>query len=92
MAHHADAKKRNRQNTAKRLYNRHYRSTMRSAIKKVNTAIETGDAGAAEAALPAAVSSIHKLVSKNVIHRNQGARRVSRLYAAVKRAKAAVSA
>ena len=88
MAHHEDAKKRNRQNVKKRLYNRHYRSTMRTAIKQVRSALESGDVAAAEAALPNAVSVIHKLVSKNVIHRNQAGRRVSRLYAAVSRAKA----
>lgn len=91
MAHHADAKKRIRQSGAKRLYNRHYRSTMRTAVKAVRAAAESGDVAGAEAALPAAISTIQKLVSKGIIHRNQGARRVSRLYAVVKRAKGAAA-
>ena len=91
MAHHDDAKKRMRQNARKRLYNRHYRSTMRTAIKQVRTALESGDVAGAEAALPKAVSNIHKLTSKKVIHRNQASRRVQRLYAALAKAKAAAA-
>jgi len=89
VAHHQDAKKRMRQNVTRRAHNRHYRSTMRTAIKAVRASIETGDVAAAEAALPAAVSIIQTLVSKKIIHRNQGNRRVARLQAAVNKAKPA---
>ena len=89
MAHHADALKRIRQTKKRNARNRHFRATMRTQIKRVRAALEEGDISAAEAALPNAVSSIQKLVAKNIIHRRQGARRVSRLHQAVNKLKAA---
>jgi len=57
---------------------------MRTAIKGVLTAVDAGDADAASAALKSAVSLIDRAGQKGVIHRNQAARRVSRLTAKVK--------
>ncbi len=89
MAHHADALKRIRQTKKRNARNRHYRATMRTLIKRVRAAVDEGDVTAAEAALPGAVSSIQKLVTKNIIHRNQADRRVSRLHQAVNKLKGA---
>ena len=79
MANHKSAQKRIRQNAKRRTHNRHYRSTMRTEIKKLLTAIDTGDTDAAKAQLPGTVSLIQRVAQKGIIHRRQAARRVSRL-------------
>ncbi len=79
MANHKSALKRIRQNVKRRNHNRHYRSTMRTEIKKLMTAIDAGDADAAKAQLPNTVSIIQRVAQKGIIHRRQAARRVSRL-------------
>lgn len=89
MAHHKDAIKRMKQNEKRRLRNRHYRSTMRTQIKKVRAAVEAGDAELASAELNKAVAIIQRLSSKKIIHPRNAARRVSRLYRAVNGLKAA---
>lgn len=83
MANHKDALKRIRQNEVRRQRNKHYRSMMRTEIKKLNKAIDAGDAAAAQAQLPKAVSLIQRVAQKGIIHRKQAARRVSRLSNAV---------
>lgn len=83
MAHHKDAIKRIRTSQAARARNRANRSRMRGQIKDLRTTIAAGDLAAAEAALPATVSTLHKLARKGVIHRRNAARRVSRLAKAV---------
>lgn len=89
MANHADALKRMRQNTKRRMRNRHYRATMRTQIKKVRVAVENGELETASAQLNNAVSVIQRLASKGVIHRRNASRRVSRLYKAVNKLKSA---
>lgn len=84
MAHHKDAIKRMKQNEGRRARNRHYRSRMRNQIKRVRDAVAAGDADTAQAQLREAVSVIHRVCQKGVIHRNQAARRISRLNSAVK--------
>lgn len=84
MAHHKDAIKRIKQNEKRRLHNRHYRSRMRNTIKAVRSAVDEGNVEVAQTALRSATSVIHRNVSKGIIHRNQAARRISRLNAAVK--------
>ncbi len=76
MAHSKSAKKRIRQSEKARLRNRHYRSTMKTFIKRVRTA---SDKPAAEKELRTTVSLLDKLVSKGVIHRNKAANKKSRL-------------
>jgi small subunit ribosomal protein S20 len=83
VANHKDAIKRNKQNKRLRIRNRHYRTVMRNHIKAVRTAVDAGDADAAKTAFTAAVSIIQRTASKGVIHRNQAARRVSRLHKAI---------
>ena len=83
MAHHKDAIKRNKQNIAQRLRNRHFRSLMRNRIRKLEVAIGEGNVETAQAELRTAVSYIQRIAGKGVIHRNQAARRVQRLNRAV---------
>ncbi len=83
MANHKDAVKRNRQNQKRRAQNRHYRTRMRSQVKKVRTAIESGDATGAAAELKTTVGLIHRLASKGILHRRQAGRKISRLQQAV---------
>jgi small subunit ribosomal protein S20 len=60
------------------------RSRMRSAIRKVNDAVEAGKKADATASYAAAVPLIDTLVNKKIIHRNQAARHKSRLAKSVK--------
>ncbi len=79
MANHKSAEKRIRQTSKRTARNRYVRSTMRTSIKKVRLAVESGEKATAAEALVAAVREIDKAASKGVIHPNQASRRVSRL-------------
>lgn len=83
MANHKSAIKRIRQNKLRNLRNRYWRSTLRTAVKKVRTAIAAGDAETAQTQLRSAVRTIDRVASKGVIHKNQASRRVARLSKAV---------
>lgn len=63
--------------------NKAIRSGVKTAIKKVFAAIETGDKEAAKAELVAATKTIEMATSKGVYHKNNAARKVSRLSKAV---------
>lgn len=63
--------------------NKAIRSKVKTAIKKVTTAIEANDKAAANEALVNAVSAIDKATQKGVYHKNTAARKVSRLTIAV---------
>lgn len=78
MASHASALKAHRQNIRQREHNRQLRSRLRTALKSIRTAAESGDAGA-KSALNDTVSLIDKMASKGIIHRNAAARHKSRL-------------
>lgn len=83
MGNIASAIKRNRQNVKRRGHNRHYRSTMRTQVKRVREAIEAGDKDAAQALFPATVAIIQRVAQKGMIHKLTAARRVSRLNKAI---------
>ena len=70
--------KRNRQNDKRRLRNRVYRGTARIAVKSARTAIDTG-VPESQAALMQAIRTLDKAAGKGVIHKNNAARRKSRL-------------
>lgn len=79
MANHASALKRNRQNARRRLVNQMNRRKLRTQIKKLRSAIASGQAPAARALLPATFSLIDKSVQKGVIKANTARRYKSRL-------------
>lgn len=85
MATHKDALKRHRQSLKRRARNRHYRTMARNRVKAVRAAVEAGDVDAAQAAFKEAMSVLHRIAGKGVIHRNQAARKISRLNASVKK-------
>ena len=76
MPHHKSAKKRMRQNLKRRLHNRYYAKSTRTAIKKLR---KTHDKEEALAMYPQVASMIDKLVKRHIIHRNKAARLKSRL-------------
>ena len=85
MATHKDALKRLRQNKKRNTRNRHYKSMMRTQVKKFRLAAEAGDVDTLNKMFSDTVSLIDKLSSKGVIHKNQASRRVSRLSALKKK-------
>ncbi len=76
MANHKSALKRIRQNAAKRLQNRFYHKTARSAMK--NLRAEENKTTATEQ-LPKVISLLDKLAKKNIIHKNKAANLKSKL-------------
>ncbi len=83
MANIKSAKKRILVNETKAARNKAIRSKVKTAIKKVNTAIEANDKAAAATALKAAIVEIDKACSKGVYHKKNASRKVSRLTLAV---------
>lgn len=84
MANTPQSKKRARQNDARAAVNKARRSRIRTFLRKVEEAIESGDSAAAKAALVAAQPELMRGVTKGVFHKNTVARKVSRLSARVK--------
>lgn len=84
MANSAQAKKRARQNVKQRQHNASLRSMVRTYIKKVLTAIATGEHAAATTAYQAAVPIIDRMADKGIIHKNKAARHKSRLNGHIK--------
>ncbi len=79
MANHASALKRARQNEVKRVQNKGYKTRVKKVIREVRTAVANKSAEAAQKSFIDAVSIIQKTASKGVIHKNQAARKISRL-------------
>lgn len=69
--------KRNRQNEKARLRNKSVKSSLKTVIRKLNEASETGNTESATALLRVASRQLDKAVSKGVIHKNQAANRKS---------------
>ena len=84
MANSPQAKKRARQAETRRSHNASLRSLVRTVIKKVVAAIESGDAEQARVAYNDAVPVIDRMADKGIIHKNKAARHKSRLNAQVK--------
>lgn len=70
MAHHRSALKRIRQTEKRRLQNRYYKKSARTAIKNFRELKEKSEA---EKFLPKVVSMIDKLAKRGNIHRNKAA-------------------
>lgn len=83
MPHHQSAEKRLRQTEKRTDVNRARMSRVRTYMKKVETAINSGDKATAEAALQAAQPELHRATTKGVMHRNTVARKLSRLAARI---------
>ena len=88
MANSPQAKKRARQNEARYAVNKARRSRIRTYLRKVEEAIASGDAAAAQDALKSAQPELMRGVTKGVLHKNTAARKMSRLLARVKALKA----
>ena len=76
MANHKSALKRIRQSEKKRLINRYYHKTARTALRALRS---EEDKAAATVQLPSVISLLDKLVKKNIIHKNKAANLKSKL-------------
>lgn len=83
MANIKSAKKRILVIETKTARNKAIKSRVKTSIKKVEAAIAAKDAVVAKAALTTAISDINKAASKGIYHKNNAARKVSRLTKAV---------
>lgn len=84
MANHASSKKRIRRNNKRAAINGARMSRIRTFIKKVEMALDTGNAKDAGEALRKAQPEISRGVAKGLLHKNTAARKMSRLSARVK--------
>lgn len=78
MPNNAAAEKRMRQEQRRRAFNRSTKSIVKTQVTKARQAISTTDESSVEA-VRLAVSELDKAAKKGVIHRNNAARRKSRL-------------
>lgn len=83
MANSAQARKRARQSEKRRKHNASRRSLLRTRIKQVIKAIESGDKAAASAAYGKAVPIIDRMAGTDIIHKHKAARHKSRLNARI---------
>jgi small subunit ribosomal protein S20 len=83
MATHKSAEKRIRQTAQRTAINRARRSRVRTFVKKVEAAIETGDKEAAQSAYRLAQPELHRAITKGVLHKNTVSRKLSRLAARI---------
>ena len=79
MANTKSARKAVRHSECRHMRNRAATSSMRTFVKKARTAIETGVETGAEDAVRQAIVALDKAAKKGLIHRNNAARRKSRL-------------
>ncbi|MHC4954390.1 MAG: 30S ribosomal protein S20 [Planctomycetota bacterium] len=85
MAHSRTAKKNIRKTLKRKIHNRALNSAMRTEVKKVREAIESGNAAEAQAALPRAQKLLDKAAKSNRMHPNRAARMKSRLAIAIQK-------
>jgi small subunit ribosomal protein S20 len=79
MANTKSAKKAARQIARRTVINKARRSRLRTAVRKVEEAIASGDRNRAQAAMSAAEPEIVRAAQKGIVHRNAASRKVSRL-------------
>ena len=89
MANTPGAKKAIRKIERRTEVNKGRRSRVRTYIRKFEEALQAGDATVAKTAFVEAQSELMRAVSKGVVHKNTGARKVSRLAAQLKKLAAA---
>ncbi len=85
MANHKSSKARIIRNAKVTKDNSSRKSAMRTAVKKVELAIASGDAAAAKQALSAAQPSLQRNAAKGVVNKKAASRKVSRLSARIKK-------
>lgn len=85
MATHRSAKKRVRQSEKRRVRNRHVKGRVKTVVKEVRQALESGSADDAAARLRAAERELRKAASKGTLPKKRASRQVSRLSRAVAR-------
>ncbi len=78
MANIASQKKRILRSERERVENRLLTSTVKTYFRRLESAVEGGDAAAIEAEHRALVSKIDKAVQKGALHKNTGARKKSK--------------
>jgi len=76
---HKSAVKANRQTIKRTEHNRALRSKLRTGLKDIRAAIDSGDMTKAKAALNKTYSLIDKMATKGIIHDNAASRYKSRL-------------
>jgi len=81
LANNKSARKRIRISEEKRVRNRPYRTAARTSVKKAELAIRAGDQVVAQTAVSDAISMLDRVAGKGIIHKNNAARRKSRLMA-----------
>jgi small subunit ribosomal protein S20 len=89
MANTPGAKKAVRKIARRTEVNKARRSRVRTYLRKFDEALAAGDAGAAKTAFVEAQSELMRAVTKGVVHKNTGSRKVSRLAAQLKKMAAA---
>jgi len=85
MANTPGSKKAIRKIARRTEVNKARRSRVRTYLRKFEEALTAGDAGAAKTAFVEAQSELMRAVSKGVVHKNTGSRKVSRLAAQLKK-------
>ena len=89
MATHKNAEKAHAQSLVRRQRNRHRRSMLRSALKKLRAAVAEGDLEAARTMLPQTLSLLDRTARTRAIHPGTADRQKSRLTRLVSRAASA---
>jgi small subunit ribosomal protein S20 len=89
MANTPGAKKAVRKIERRTAVNRARRSRVRTYLRRFEEAVQAGDADTAKSAFIEAQSELMRAVSKGVVHKNTGARKVSRLAAQLRKLSAA---
>ena len=84
MANSAGSKKRARQAVKRNKHNSQIRAKVRTFIKKVTYAIEAGNKEEAQSGYAAMQKNVDQAVSKGLMHKNQAARKKSRLSTKIK--------
>ncbi len=79
MANIKSAIKRNRQNEKRRIHNRVFRGSARTQVRDARNAIIAGDKDVAVEEVNKAIAKLDRTAAKGIIHKNNAARRKSRL-------------
>jgi small subunit ribosomal protein S20 len=79
LANIRSAIKRNRQNEKRRTHNRLFRGSARTQVRKARTAIMDGNKKLASEEVKVAIKKLDRAAAKGIIHKNNAARRKSRL-------------